>query len=355
MPGAEPSPGGREASRRAGAAWAGLVGRVPWLGWLARWGVSLCSLALGLAALFVFRRGLPHVGWLVGYLLLLWLLFALVTELRVPLARRGRRLVLSASEYAIQSLYHGLLLFVLPAYYASATLTSPNALFLAGVAAGALITAVDPWYRRLVRGHPWLSDLLFGFSIFAALNVALPLVGVRPNLALVGGALLAVMALTPVLRRQGTMGWARAHALAALLACLAALLVWYGRALLPPAPLFLARAVAARTVTMLEPVDVIEGGSVPAATVADWGELAAYTAVYAPSGLRQPIEHVWRRNGAVVARIPLPTPVMGGRAEGFRTYSRRRDLRPPLDGRYVVDVMTGSGQLIGRLRFTVTP
>ena len=104
---------------------------------------------------------------------------------------------------------------------------------------------------------------------------------------------------------------------------------------------------------MLEPVDVIDG-SIPAATVAEWGELAAYTAVYAPGGLQQEIAHVWTRNGVVVARIPL-SPVRGGRAEGFRTWSRRTDLRPPLAGRYRVDVVTASGQLIGRLRFTVTP
>jgi len=63
---------------------------------------------------------------------------------------------------------------------------------------------------------------------------------------------------------------------------------------------------------------------------------------------------VWTRNGAVVARIPL-SPVRGGRADGFRTWSRRTGLRPPLAGRYRVDVVTASGQLIGRLRFTVTP
>ena len=122
---------------------------------------------------------------------------------------------------------------------------------------------------------------------------------------------------------------------------------------MPPAPLFITRAVAARTVHMLEPVDAIDG-SIPAATVAEWGELAAYTAVYAPGGLQQEIAHVWTRNGAVVARIPL-SPVRGGRAEGFRTWSRRTDLKPPLAGRYRVDVVTASDQLIGRLRFTVTP
>ena len=337
----------------AAAVWARLDDRYPWAGRLWRWGISVCSLALGLATLFVFRRGLPHVGWIVGYLLLLWVVFAIVTELRAALEQRGRRLVVDASEYVIVSLCHGLLLFVLPAYYASATLTSANVVVLAGVAAAALVTSVDPAYRWLIHPRPWLQHLLLGFSVFAALNVALPLVGVRPILAVGASAALCVLALTPALRRGGTVSWPGAQARAAVLAGLAVMLVWYGRALVPPAPLFLARTVAARTVTELTPVDVIQG-SIPAATVAEWGELAAYTAVHAPGGLRQAIQHVWSRNGTLLARIPL-SPVRGGRAEGFRTYSITRNLTPPLAGRYTVDVVTASGQLIGRLRFTVTP
>jgi hypothetical protein len=333
--------------------WRRLTSRLSWLRWVETWGVSVASLAAGILILLVFRRGLPHVGWIVGYLLLLWFIFAALSEWRAALEDRGRHRVVGAGEYAIQSLCHSLLLFILPAYYASVTLTSVNAFFLGGIAVGALVTAVDPWYRRLVHPRPWLSHVLFGFSIFAALNVALPLVGVRPIWALEGSAVLATMALAPAFRRRGAIGWGRAVQLAAALACLAALLAWNGRALVPPAPLFVKRAVAARTVRMLEPVDVIEG-AVPAATVGGWGEVAAFTAVHAPGGLRQGIMHVWLRNGTVLARIPL-SPVRGGRAEGFRTWSRRRDLRPPLDGRYTVDVVTTSDQLIGRLRFTVTP
>jgi hypothetical protein len=189
--------------------------------------------------------------------------------------------------------------------------------------------------------------------MFAALNVALALVGIRPILALEGGAALAMMALAPAFRRRGAVGWGQAHLRAALLAGLAVLVVWYGRALVPPAPLFLARAMAARAVIELAPVDVIHG-SIAAATVAGWGELAAYTAVYAPGGLQQAIAHRWSRNGELFARIPL-SPVHGGRTEGFRTYSTTRNLKPPLEGGYTVDVVTASGQLIGRVRFTVTP
>jgi Family of unknown function (DUF5924)/Protein of unknown function (DUF2914) len=311
------------------------------------------SLGLGVATLFVFRRGLPHVGWIVGYLLLLGLLFAFITEMRQPLERRGRRRIIGIADYAIQSLYHGLLLFVLPAYWASATLDSSNVLFLAAVVAGALVTAVDPWYTAIVHPRRWLNQALLGFSIFAALNVALPLLGSRPILALEGAAALTAVAMMPVFRERGALTWRQAYARSTVLAVLAIAAVWLGRAAVPPAPLFVARATAARSVTMLEPVEPVDS-PIPASTVAGWGGIAAYTAVYAPAGLRQPIEHVWWKDGHLVGSVPL-SPVRGGRKEGFRTYSRKTDLTPPYDGRYRVDVMTVSGQLIGRLRFTITP
>src|SRR2546430_11987725 len=94
------------------------------LAWLSRWGVSLASLGGGLLTLLVFRRGLPNVGWIVGYLLLLWLLFAVFIEMRQALAgseQKSRRLIVSAGEFTVQSRLHRPLLFVLPAYFAAAT------------------------------------------------------------------------------------------------------------------------------------------------------------------------------------------------------------------------------------------
>src|SRR5262249_20011372 len=118
--------------------------------WIKRWGISLCSLSLGLSTLLVFRRGLPHGSWVGGYLLTVVVPVAAVAERRGPLEDRGRRLVLRAADYAVQTLYHGLLLFVLPAYWASTTFDSRNVIFLVGVIVGALGTAVAPWDAALV-------------------------------------------------------------------------------------------------------------------------------------------------------------------------------------------------------------
>ncbi len=327
----------------------------PVLAWLGRWGISLASLAGGLGALFVFRRGLPHVSWIVGYLLLLWLLFGLLAQVRQALEtseRRSRRLIVAAADYTIQTLYHGLLLFVLPAYYASATLTSVNAAFLALLAVLALLATFDPWYRALVRPRPWLGYLFFVVSIFAALNVALPLVGLPPFPSLVASAFLAAIGLAPAVRRRRRATWPAAFRATIAAGVVAATLATLGRAWIPPAPLFLARSAIAWDVGSVESIEPL-ASAVRASELKERG-LVAYTAIYAPAGLRQPVSHVWRRNGEVLTVVAL-SPVQGGRREGFRTLSRKTTFPADPAGRWTVDVMTGSGQLIGRLRFRVVP
>ena len=161
------------------------------------------------------------------------------------------------------------------------------------------MTAVDPWYAVIVRPRRWLDQALLAFSIFAALNVALPLLGIPPILALEGAAALTAVAMMPVFRERGALTWRQAYARSTVLAVAAMAVVWVGRAAVPPVPLFVARATAARGVTMLEPVEPMDS-PIPASTVVGWGGIAAYTAVYAPAGLRQPIEHVWWKDGRLV-------------------------------------------------------
>ncbi|MGH7279072.1 MAG: DUF5924 family protein, partial [Candidatus Rokuibacteriota bacterium] len=321
----------------------------PAIGWIRRWGISIASLIGGLLTLFVFRRGLPNVGWIVGYLLLLWLLFAVLTQLRQALEARAR-LVVVAADYTIQTLYHGLLLFVLPAYYASATVTSVNIGFVAVLAALALLATFDPWWQALVHPRPWVVYVFFVVAIFAALNVALPLVGMPPYAALVLSAFLSVVALTPVVRRARELAWPIAARFTVAAAILAASLAALGRAWVPPVPLTLAGASLAWATASVESLEP-EPSRIPAGELHERG-LTAYTAIYAPAGLRQPIEHIWRQEGVIINVVRL-SPVLGGRREGFRTYSRKTEFPADPRGWWSIDVVTASGQLIGRLRFHV--
>jgi len=320
---------------------------------LRRWGISLASLLAGLLTLLVFRRGLPHLGWTIGYLILLWLLAAMLAQFREPLQARGWHLPVRGADYAVQSLMHGVLLFILPAYYASTTLTSSNAVFLAVLIVLAVLATFDPWFSVLVQRRPWTRHVFLLVAVFAALNVALPLVRVPPFQATMASAAVAVLALTPMIQRARSMSWGRAVRLTLGAGVIAATLAVLGRGLIPPAPLALARAAIARGIEEWEPIDPITG-SISVGELREWGSLVAYTAIYAPAGLRQPIEHVWRLDGRAVTVVRL-SPVRGGRRGGFRTYSRKTGFPRDPVGRWSVDVMTSSGQLIGRLSFQVRP
>ena len=323
--------------------------------WLWRWGISIASLAGGLLTLFVFRRGLPHIGWIVGYLLLLWLLVAVLVQVRDTLQasdKRAHRLVLTATEYTVQTLYHGVLLFLLPAYWAATTLGSPNVVLLVLLAALALLATIDPWYRAIVRPWPWVGHVFFVVSTFGALNLALPLVGMPPFAALLVAAWLAVVGLTPAVRRARHWRWFTAIVVTTLggLAAAAALGRWC--VVVPPAPMFLARSELGWAVGTLESLEPVPS-AIRTGELHERG-LVARTAISAPAGLRQPVEHVWRRNGRQMDVMRL-TPVQGGRRDGFRTFSRKTAFPANPVGRWSVDVTTEAGQLIGRLRFRVVP
>ena len=317
-----------------------------------RWGISIASFVGGLLTLFVFRRGLPHVGLIVGYLLLLWLLVAILVQARDTLAaseRRTHRFVLTATEYAVQSLYHGVLLFLLPAYWAATTLTSANVLFFLALVVLALLATFDPWYQAVVHPRPWAGYVFFLVSLFGALNLALPLIGVPPVWALGIAAWVAVVALTPAVCRARAWAWTRGLVVTALVGMLAASAALAGRAVIPPAPLFVAES---RFGWNLPPADSLEPRSpIPRDALLQNG-LIAYTAIYAPAGLRQPVDHIWRLDGQIINVIRL-TPVEGGRREGYRTFSRKTSFPADPRGRWTVDVTTATGQLIGRMRFRV--
>ena len=331
--------------------WRTLRARYLLLRWAEKWGVSIGSLVLGVLTLVVFRKGIEYFPLYVGYLLLIWLAGVALAELRISLASRGRRLIARVVDYTVQSLIHGLLLFLLPIYYASTTIMSRNVWFLILLTGAALITSIDPWYRRVVIRLRWPEIPLFGLGLFASVNVALPLIRVPSVWALLLSGLVSILALAPVFHRGSEASWSSALLRAVLWGTAFALFLWPIRQWIPPVPLHLTRATFAKSVVQLEPLQPVT--TVSAGEVQAWGGVAAFSAIAAPAGLREPIYHLWRRDGAVVEKIPL-SPIRGGLAAGFRTYSRKIDLGQAQAGAWTVDVLTVTDQLLGRIRLEVT-
>ncbi len=78
-----------------------------------------------------------------------------------------------------------------------------------------------------------------------------------------------------------------------------------------------------------------------------------FSAIYAPKGLSTGVLHQWQReneNGEWVTESSIPFTISGGREEGYRAYSSKNSLA---EGHWRVNVLTKSGQVIGRVSFTV--
>lgn len=79
------------------------------------------------------------------------------------------------------------------------------------------------------------------------------------------------------------------------------------------------------------------------------------TAVYAPADLNTDIVHNWQyydnASGEWRSASRIIVPITGGREEGYRLYSIKRNV---FAGDWRVDVETMSGTVIGRVRFNIT-
>lgn len=79
-----------------------------------------------------------------------------------------------------------------------------------------------------------------------------------------------------------------------------------------------------------------------------------FSAVFAPGELSTPIYHRWEylypQTGKWITTGIVQFPINGGREEGYRGYSKKQVLT---DGEWRCSVETSSGQVIGRITFTV--
>jgi Family of unknown function (DUF5924)/Protein of unknown function (DUF2914) len=341
----------RTTTARLQALLTGFSVRHPGLRWVRTWGISVTSLVTGLATLFLFRRGVEYFPLFIGYLLILWLTGVVFVGVRQSLANRGARALSVALDYTVQTLLHGLLLFLLPIYYASTTLTSGNVWLLIVLVAATTLTTIDPWYRAVLTRARWAEIALFWVGLFASLNAACPLIGLATEWTLFLSGSLGLLILIPAFGQYLRISWPAVILRVTLSASVLAVCVWWARGWIPPVPLYLTRATFAKAIEQLEPLEPVT--RISSEELHAWGRVAAFTAIAAPVGLAEPVYHVWKKNGRTLNQMLLTT-VHGGRRGGFRTYSWKTELGSDPAGLWQVDIRTVHGQLIGRVHLLVT-
>ncbi len=318
-----------------------LASRFPWL-------LPVASFAAGWIGFVMVRRGedLARIVALMALLGWPWLLVEPL--LRRRLERRKERMGNFVVNFVSQSLQQELLFFSLPFLIGATQLDAGQIVFTALVAVAALLSTIDPWYERYVAARAARRLSFHAYCSWIAALVVLPMVLLLPveralpiSLAAVGVWLLVTLPLA----LYSLPGWRRKAVWAATL-LLVPIVFWELRGQVPAAGLAVTSARITQSIDALAP-----GAAVDMLTVADLSEgVVAFAAIRAPTGLAQSVVFRWRHAGeseSIVAEIH------GGRADGFRTYSRKRLFPKDPLGRWTVDLLTPQGQLLKRLRFDV--
>jgi hypothetical protein len=280
------------------------------------------------------------IGWFaVSAILVAGKLVVRRLEKRRALAEK----LIELSHYTgMQSITQLCVFFSFPFYFQAASLRIDHTVFLALLVGVGFVSLWDPLYQA-VLARPWARAPVQAFATFAGLNCALPIVGLsnRTSLYLAAFFTAAGSPLLASLGRRLKEGVSRALILQIAAASAIPFLLLIGASsAVPPAPLGLTESSIG---TRIEDKQLVD----PAQTFAHVPkQLACFTAVRAPRGLRDELLHVWRQNGAVRDRVPIE--VVGGREAGYRTWSIKKKLGRDPQGKWSCTVETVTGQVLGR-------
>jgi hypothetical protein len=308
----------------------------------------------GVASFFLVERHEGFARVIAVMMLLGWVWLVLERVLSDLLAARfGLRLPPTVLRYATQMIHQESLFFALPFFFASTSWNSGQAVFTSGLILAALVALIDPIYYKRLAPRRWLFLTYHTLTLFVVLLVAMPLILHVPTARSYELALgIAVLLAFPSLLGSITVPrWWRGVLVAVLMLALAAT-GWLARLWVPPATLRLTDMALATAIDDASRAPAHNLVDIDAAQLVAQG-LYAYTAIRAPLGLRERVQHVWIHEGREIDRIALD--IRGGREEGYRAWTRKQNFPADPAGRWQVRVLTEDDQMIGTLRFRVRP
>lgn len=320
-----------------------LESRFPWV-------LPVASFASGWLGFVMVQRG-EGLARIIALLALLgWLWLLIEPWIRRRIERRRPRAGRVVVNFVSQSLQQELLFFSLPFLIGATQRDVGQVAFTGLVAAAALLSTIDPVYERVIAKRAARRMSFHAFCSWIAALVVLPMATSMPleralPISLIGAAawllLTLPMSLYSLPHRHTQVTW--------VVGMIGVPLIFWGlRAQVPAAGLAVTDARVTQTIDGLKP-----GETVRTLRQEDLVHgVIAYAAIRAPAGLAQEVIFEWR-HGAERERIVAE--IQGGRADGFRTFSRKQIFGESPTGRWTVDLLTPQGQLLERLEFVVEP
>lgn len=311
---------------------------------------SLWALAIGIGVIYLARERYGFVIWIVVFLLLAWastLFFGrrFVTG-NVPAgARTAPGLTAEVTSYLTRTMYQETLFFLLPFYWYSTVVESPNVTFTALLVGLAVFSCWDLVFDRWLRTRPLFGLLFFATVAFAAINLLLPMfLSIDPVFGTPLAAAAAVGSSIPLAMRGAISARKHRIGLAVFGVAFLALSVGLPR-LVAPVPLRLQSAIFTSELDRdtLVPADTL-GRSVKSDEL--HGVIFILIEVFAPSNVPADVHLDWKRDGVLFhssREIEITAHDLGFRVwDGFRPDS---GAVPP--GSYEVVLRTEGRRVFG--------
>ncbi|WP_386078552.1 DUF5924 family protein [Vreelandella sp. F11] len=310
------------------------------------------AFAAGLGSFFLVDRQ----QWL-GAALALGLLFAwtlLLSEGLISrwLSRRGHPTPpRGVTHFIAQMIHQETLFFTLPFILVTTVWNSGQTLFALMVGGMALLSIIDPLYFKVAERWRSLYFIFHAQCVFLVLLVTLPIMvhlttGQSLLLALGITILVALPSFWHLLKQRSLKRWCAFFVLTLLLAYGA----WLGRIWVPPASLWMTSSALSPGFDVEQRLPQGSMALTPQA-ISENG-LYVYTAIRAPRGLSETITHAWHHNGVPMDVVELN--IAGGREQGYRAWSHKQNFPEDPTGDWRIDIMTGTGQRLGLIRFEVS-
>lgn len=317
------------------------------------------ALALGVGVVLFAQRGFLHARWLTVSLSLAWLFLLLFFRVyksgrqRVEVQGVRKKLRFYVMTYVLKNLYQGMLFFLLPFYWRSATFGADNQWFVVAIAACAFLATLDLVFDQVLMRWKVAASAFYLFTLFCAANVFVPALfpGTASHRSLIAAAVIAHLGFWTLHIEPARLF--RPLPLLALGGATALFTgaVYLARPYVPPASLWIDHAGVGPTLRddrrlQLEArrlhVDAFES-------------LHAVTDLAVPAGNGNTLLHRWRRGAEEVHRTRGIAPEAASSPGHIRLRSTlpAAELPQPPTGRWWVDVLTSEGQLVGSTSFEI--
>jgi hypothetical protein len=326
------------------------------------WFHSVYALTLGSFVVVFAQKGFERARFLAISVAAAWLLvlvfFSLygsgATQQNIDGAGPKARLRFFVMTYVLKNLYQGMLFFLLPFYWKSATPGAPNFYFVLLLGTCAFLSTLDIVFDRFVMRRKGFASVFHGVTLFSCINLLIPalLPQTRTLWSLMSAAFVTVVAFWTL--HVPLKALTRPKYLVVLVTSLASgvAVAYFARFVIPPVPMHLSHG-AVGPETLDDGRLAMEVKEVHVSRIA---KIYAVTDVVVPGGEGDRLRHVWRHDGKAVHRSDEETARVTGPEGTVRLKSAllENELPEKLAGDWTVDVETEDGQLVGRVSFVVS-